>query len=334
MASSAECRQAKVRARSNIALVKYWGKADAELNTPAVGSISITLADLWTETQVTFDPALSSDSLKLNGESRDDQLDRVSRYLDLLRARAGSKLHAEVISTNNFPTAAGLASSASGFAALAGAAAAALDLDCSGRELSILARRGSGSAARSLFGGFVEMHKGDAADGSDSFAEPIADAAYWPLRVLVAITTTGEKPVGSGPGMARSAVTSPYYDRWVDTHPADMRLAKDAIMARDFDALAAVSEASCLKMHAAAISTEPPLIYWNGATLDCVHCIRSLRASGTGVFFTIDAGPQVKAVCLPAAEDSVRAALQGVPGVRQIIATGLGPGLEHIQSCR
>jgi len=321
--------QATVRARSNIALVKYWGKADAALNIPAVGSISITLDRLWTDTTVRFDPAFPKDRLVLDGEERADRLARVSRCLDLVRGRAGVAFKAEVVSSNNFPTGAGLASSASGFAALVGAAAAALGVDWPARELSILARQGSGSAARSIFGGFVDMHRGSAADGSDSYAEPLAEAAYWPLTVIVAITARGEKAVGSGEGMTRSADSSPYYRAWVDSHPGDMASARRAILARDFAALAAVAEASCLKMHAAAMSTSPPLIYWNGVTLECLRRIGELGAAGVPVFFTIDAGPQVKAVCLPEAADTVARALGQLPGVQEVIVTGLGPGLER-----
>ena len=325
---STDSLRARCRARSNIALVKYWGKADAGLNTPAVGSISITLNDLWTDSEIRFDPSLTADRLVLNGSERADQLARVSACLDHVRAIAGVELRAEVLSQNNFPTAAGLASSASGFAALVGAATAALGLEIPPQELSILARRGSGSAARSIFGGFVEMHKGQASDGSDSYAEPLAPRETWPLKVLVAITAQSEKAIGSGPGMAMSAESSPYYADWVASHPADLDAARSAIAARDFGRLADVSERSCLKMHAAAISTVPPLIYWNGATVDCLTRIRELRAGGVPVFFTIDAGPQVKAICEPGAEADVRTAFQGVTGVRDVIETGLGPGLE------
>ena len=322
--------QATVRARSNIALVKYWGKADAALNIPAVGSISITLDRLWTDTTVRFDPALARDRLVLGGPERPDQLARVSRCLDLVRARAGVDVKAEVVSSNNFPTGAGLASSASGFAALVGAATAALGREWPSRELSILARRGSGSAARSIFGGFVDMHRGSAADGSDSFAEPLADAQFWPLTVIVAITARGEKAVGSGEGMTRSADSSPYYRAWVDSHAADMAAARRAIAARNFSALAEVAESSCLKMHAAAMSTSPPLIYWNGATLDCLKRIGELKAAGMPVFFTIDAGPQVKAVCLPEAAAELGKELAKLSGVQDLIVTGLGPGLERL----
>jgi diphosphomevalonate decarboxylase len=320
--------KAAARARSNIALVKYWGKRDAALNVPAVGSISITLEALWSETEIELDAGLEADSFTLDGKSRPEELARVSKCLDLLRDIADIRTRARVTSRNNFPTAAGLASSASGFAALVAAADAALGLGLSPRELSILARRGSGSAARSLFGGFVEMHVGEAADGSDCFAEPLLDRLAWPLEVLVAITATREKDVASGSGMRRSALTSPYYSAWVESHPHDMALARRAIGARDFTALAEVAESSCLKMHAAALTAQPPLIYWNGVTLECLSRVRELRESGTPVFFTIDAGPQLKAVCEPGHAEHVREALKETPGIADFIVTGLGPGFE------
>jgi len=321
-------RRASARARANFALVKYWGKADSTLNVPAVGSISITLDALWSDTDVEFDPRLAADELLLDGQRRAEQLAKVSACLDLLRERAGVAWRARVVSANNFPTGAGLASSASGFAALVTAAAAALDLKLAPRELSVLARRGSGSAARSLFGGFVEMHAGRAPDGLDSFAEPLLERDAWPLEVAIAVTATGEKEVGSRSGMERSAESSPYYSAWVATQDRDLGAARAAIRARDFAALAEVAERNCLKMHAAAIAATPPLLYWNGATVECVHAIRRLRASGVPVFFTIDAGPQVKAVCLAEARPRVEAALRAVPGVLDVLSSRLGPGAE------
>ena len=314
--------QGRARARTNIALVKYWGKADVGVNTPAVGSISVTLADLWTDTQVCFDVAQGVDSLELDGRSDAAQTARVSAFLDLIRDAAGVAHRARVTSRNNFPTGAGLASSASGFAALAAAATDALGLTLTPKELSILARRGSGSAARSVFGGFVEMHRGDCSD--DAFAEPLAGADHWPLVVVIAITARGPKSVGSTDGMARSAATSPFYAQWVASSGDDL----DA--ARDFDLLADVAEHSCMKMHATAAATRPPLIYFNGATIECLHQVRELRATGVPVFFTIDAGPQVKAVCLPEAATRVRSALEAIDGVEEVLVTGLGGGVERL----
>jgi diphosphomevalonate decarboxylase len=320
--------QARARARSNIALVKYWGKADDRLNTPAVGSISITLEALWSDTHIEFEAQLKADDFVLDGKRRPEQLKRVSACLDVLRDLAGIDTHARIESRNNFPTGAGLASSASGFAALVGAAASALDLGLSPRELSVVARRGSGSAARSVFGGYVEMYIAQSPDGTDSFAEPLLDADQWPLEVVVAITARGEKSVSSASGMMRSAQSSSYYPAWVATHAADLDAARRAIAERDFTALAQVSEASCLKMHAAAMAARPPLLYWNGATVECIECVRSLRFAGVPVFFTIDAGPQVKAVCTAEARPTVEAALAELPGVVDLLVTGLGPGVE------
>ena len=320
--------KATARARANIALVKYWGKANAALNVPAVGSISITLNDLYSDTEVEFDRALSRDSLLLDGQTDPQALARISACLDLLRARAGLAAPARVVSHNNFPTGAGLASSASGFAALVAAAAAALDLPLSSEELSVFARRGSGSAARSIFGGYVEMRAGARADGSDSYAEQLLDSAAWPLRVVVAITSRDRKQTSSTQGMQSTAATSPYYTAWLASSAADIAAARSAILARDFARLGATAEHSCLKLHALAMSAMPPLVYWNAATVACMNTVRELARDGVGVFFTIDAGPQLKAVCEPDSAAAVAAALRDVPGVVDVLDTGLGAGVE------
>jgi diphosphomevalonate decarboxylase len=319
--------QAEAQAQPNIALVKYWGKRDIGLNLPAVGSISITLADLSTRTRVTLDPALRADTFLLDGApARPGQTARVCALLDRLRARAGSRLCARVESANDFPTGAGLASSASGFAALVVAAARAYGLELDPRERSVLARLGSGSAARSIFGGYVEMARGTAPDGADACAHALREAAEWPLEVVIAVTSTREKAVGSTEGMARTAETSPYYEAWVRTSEDDLAAARSAIAARDFDALADVSVHSCLKMHALALAARPGILYWNGATVAALHAIDALRRAGAGVFYTVDAGPQVKAVCVPADAEAVTAALRAVPGVERVLRTGLGAG--------
>lgn len=328
MATSEHKGRATARAGANFALVKYWGKADARLNVPAVGSISITLDALFTETEVELTPDERSDGLVLDGKRRDDDLARISACVDLLRRKAGVDTRVRVVTRNNFPTGAGLASSASGFAALVRAAEAAFGLALSPRERSIVARQGSGSAARSIFGGFVEMHAGTAADGNDSFAEPLLESEQWPLEVVIAVTAKGEKEIGSRSGMTRSATSSPYYAAWVAGQPPDLAAARAAIRGRDFAPLAEVAEHNCLKMHAAALAANPPLVYWNGATVECLHAVRRLRAGGVPVFFTIDAGPQLKAVCLPSARAEVERTLRGVPGVLELLTSALGPGAE------
>lgn len=319
--------KATAQAQPNIALVKYWGKRDLALNLPAAGSLSITLDALVTRTEVAFDSTLNRDSFELNGEADERTLPRVSHCLDVLRKQADTDCRAQVVTLNSFPTAAGLASSAAGFAALVLAANQALGLPEDRQFLSALARQGSGSAARSLFGGFVQMHAGSSEDGSDAFAEPVLEASAWPLEVVIAVTTQQRKTVGSTEGMERSRLTSPFHADWIDSVPADMQEARTAIEARDFARLAHVSEHSCLKMHADMLSSRPPLMYWNAATLACLQRIRELREqTGLNVFFTVDAGPQVKAVCLPTDKDQVAGALRDVPGVEDVLISGLGKG--------
>ncbi len=313
---------ATARAGANIALIKYWGKRDARLNLPAAGSLSITLAGLETETTISLAPELEADAFCLDGKPLEASL--VSRVLDLLRAPDAPRCRVD--SVNNFPTGAGLASSASGFAALVVAAAKVYGCELSRRELSVIARRGSGSAARSLFGGFCQMHAGHAPGGEDCFAEGLFEAEHWPLQVVVAITNRGIKAVSSRDGMNRTMASSPYYPAWLATVAGDLDIARTAIAARDFEALATVAESSALKMHASALAASPGLLYWNAATVACLHVVRELRASGTPVFFTIDAGPQVKAVCLPEAAGHVAEILAAVAGVEQVLHCRLGTG--------
>lgn len=315
---------ATAQAQPNIALVKYWGKLDAALNLPAVGSLSITLDRPVTRTRVRFDASLDRDRFLLNGHEEPAMAARVSRCLDSLRHHARSELRATVSSENDFPTGAGLASSASGFAALVVAADAALNTGLSTQQLADLARQASGSAARSLLGGIVELELADAT-GSTAL-QRLCTPQDWPLSVAIAITSLQAKAVGSTEGMERSRLSSPYYRAWTDSAPSDLAEARAAVRARDFQALAGVSEYSCLKMHALAMSSRPGLLYWNGASLECLHRIRALREAGLPVFFTVDAGPQVKAVCLPEALDTVATELSRVPGVQQVLRCGLGAG--------
>ncbi len=323
-------QQVSARAGANIALVKYWGKRDARLNLPAAGSISITLGGLETRTRVSLDGGLESDLFELDGAEQ--STDRVSAVLDHLRALAGVSTACRVSSRNSFPTGAGLASSASGFAALVTAAAAALGLELPDEKRSELARLGSGSAARSIFGGFVEMFAGERADGSDAVAHPLLGEHDWPLEVVVAITDPSPKAVGSRDGMNLTMNTSPYYPAWVESVADDLELARGAIEKRDFEALADVAEHSALKMHASMLAARPGLIYWHPGTVAGLHAVRALRGEGTGVFFTIDAGPQVKAVCLPGESAAVAEVLGSQPGVRDVLVSGLGPGAGLIRS--
>jgi diphosphomevalonate decarboxylase len=300
-------------AQPNIALIKYWGKRDIERNLPAVGSISTTLRDLHTRMRVEFDDTLAADTLTVNDVPDVRMLDRVA---------GKNRPRAHILSTCNFPIAAGLASSASSFAALTVAAAAATGRSMSTPELASLAGQASGSAARSLLGGFVELRNTD----DDIDVSELCAAEEWPVTVVVAITETGPKPVGSTEAMEISRKTSPFYSNWVEQQEHDLDTARSAIAGRNFQALAEIAEHNCLKMHSIMWASRPPVVYWNAATMRCLQAVRKLQGRGVGVFFTIDAGPQVKAVCLPEFAAEVEAELRATPGVIDIMTTGLGQG--------
>jgi diphosphomevalonate decarboxylase len=314
------------RANVNVALIKYWGKRDATLNLPATGSISLTLDGLWVEASCQF--GSESDDCTIDGRPpSDDDRAKILRFVDLVRAEAGIEARAHVHTTSGVPSGIGLASSAAAFAALATATSRAAGLRLEPPALSALARRGSGSAARSIFGGFVEWHRGERPDGRDSIAAPLRAAGDWDVRVVVAVTSEARKSVSSRDGMQRAAA-SPFYPAWVETAARDLDEARRAIAARDLDALGLVAEHSALKMHAVGFGARPPLVYWRGATVECLHRVWALRAEGTPGYVTIDAGPQVKVLCDAAAAPRLSAALRDVPGVERVLVCAPGGGVE------
>ena len=314
--------QATAVAHPNVALIKYWGKRDTEANLPATGSLSITLGGMETRTHIRFSDDLAEDHYLLDGREMPAG-ERVSACLDRLRKKAGTRTRCQVESFNDFPTGAGLASSASGFAALVLAAAHALGLELEPAELEELTRLGSGSAPRSLFGGFVLLMSGESGVPA---CRPLLNPDEWPLEVVVAVTDPAPKAVGSTQAMELGRLTSPYYSQWIDTHQTDLKTSLDCVRQRNFRALAEVAEHNCLKMHAVAMTSQPPMLYWQPATIAAMSAVRGMRANGAGVFFTIDAGPQVKAVCLPGESDAVAQELASLSGVTRIIKGGLGEG--------
>lgn len=319
--------KAKAIAHSNIALVKYWGKKDPKLNLPAAGSISVTLRDMYTISSVEFRDKLEKDSLILNGKPADKlKVNRITSFMNIIREQAGIDLKAEVISDNNFPTGAGLASSASAFASLALAGSRAANLSLSNSALSELARKGSGSAARSIFGGFVEMRVGEKSNGSDTTAIQLVDENYWNMKIIIVITSEESKTIGSTEGMNHTANTSPFYSQWIHSSQIDLDEMRSAIFDRNFSKVGEIAEFSCLKMHAVAMSAKPGIIYWNSITIKCIERIQKLRQSGIPVFFTIDAGPQVKAFCLAEAENLIISELKEIEGIKKILITSPGSG--------
>lgn len=319
---------AQARARANIALAKYWGKLDAARNLPAVPSISMTLDPLVTETRVEFRPDLEADELLLNGEpALAAELMRATQLLDRVRAESGVNLRARVSSRNQFPTASGLASSASGFAALAAAARAAADLPFDAAKTSDLARRSSASAARSVYGGYVELPAGR--PGEDVLcAQVLYPPEHVDLAIVVAVTAEGRKSVGSTDGMTHTRDTSPYYEAWVRAAPGLADEVRAGLGARDLARVGAAMEQSTLAMHACGMAAAPGLLYWQPATLAAFARVRELRGEGVQVYATMDAGPHVKALCRAADAPAVAAALEATPGVLRTLRATPGPGVE------
>ena len=311
-------------ANPNIALIKYWGNQDNDLRLPANGSISMNLAGLETVTTVEFSEELSEDQLILNGEPQtEEKARRVSRHLDRIRRLANVSLPSQVISKNNFPTGTGIASSASAFAALTVAACRALDLDLEESSLSALARLGSGSACRSVPGGYTEWHPG--IDHLTSYATSIAPPGHWDLIDLVTVVSQEHKTTGSTEGH-HLADTSPLQAARVADTPRRLDLCRDAILQKDFDALADIIELDTLMMHAVLMTARPTLIYWLPATLTIIQAVQAWRANGIPVIFTIDAGPNVHVISRAGHRDVLNEQLRRLEGVQDVlIATVGGP---------
>ena len=289
--------KASAIAHPNIALIKYWGKRDLQKNLPAVSSLSLTLSDFHTRTSVEW--GAYEDQLVLNNTVQQSQAaQRVFNFLDLIDPH---RPPCSVRSENNFPTAAGLASSSSAFAALALAATTAAQKDYTPTQLSVLARQGSGSACRSLWGGWVLWDRGSANTGEDSHGHPLAAADHWAVSMIIAVVSEQKKSVSSTKGMLQSAQTSPFYSAWVESSQADVDAARTAVLKRDIHALGTLMEHSTIKMHATMMTTQPSIRYWKPKSIAIMDCVEKLRSQGYSCYQTMDAGPNVKILC-PAQE--------------------------------
>ena len=299
---------ATASANTNIALIKYWGKADESLTIPATSSLSLTLGGTRTTTTVSFDGGTGDeDAVTINGAPPGGTArERVIRFLDLVRSRVGMTIRASVTSSSTVPLAAGLASSAAGFAALAAAATRAAGMCLDERALSRLARRGSGSATRSIFGGLVLWNAG--VDDETSYAEPV-DCDLAPAMVVV-VVSAGRKTISSTQAMRHTMHTSPLYPAWVEASREDLRGALEAVRTRDLPRLGEVVEANALGMHATMIASRPSVLYWLPETLDVVHTLRIMRDEGFPVWATIDAGPNVKVLTAGKDADRIAAVLR------------------------
>lgn len=322
----------KARAHTNIALIKYWGKADESLIIPMNNSLSVTLDKFYTETKVTFSPEYTKDTLVLNGEEvNEEQAKKIYQFMNLVRERSHTSHYAYIESVNYVPTAAGLASSASAFAALAAACNEALNLNMSDKDLSRLARRGSGSASRSIFGGFAEWEKGH--DDETSYAHAI-DAKGWEedLSMVFVVINNQSKKVSSRSGMSHTRDTSRFYQYWLDHVDEDIASVKEAIRNKDFKHLGEVIEENGLRMHATNLGAQPPFTYLVPESYEVMDIVHQCRKAGYPCYFTMDAGPNVKILVEKKNQQFIIDALLKSFNKEQVIASDItNTGIEIIE---
>ena len=315
-------KSASAIAHPNIAFVKYWGNRDDSLRLPLNGSISMNLDKFHTITKIEFSETFPEDSLMLNGKTEyGEKLKRVSQFLDLLRQRSKNQIKAHVLSKNNFPTGAGIASSASAFAALSLAASQAIGIDLNENELSSLARMGSGSASRSIPGGFTEWFAGSS--DADSYAVSIAAKDHWSLCDCIAIISKTHKPTGSSEGH-QIASSSPLLEGRLKDVDKRLELCREAILKKDFELLAEISELESNLMHAVMMTSRPALMYWEAASLHIMKEIQNWRKTGLEVFYTLDAGPNVHAICSKSSKEIIQQRLNKIPDIENVICSEPG----------
>lgn len=319
---------ATAQAFPNIAFIKYWGNRDNTLRLPVNGSISMNLDGLFTQTMVSFQPSLPFDELIINGhEVTGAGLDRVSYILDIIRGMANITDRAEVITENNFPSGAGIASSASAFAALALAGSKAAGLNLNEPELSLLARRGSGSASRSIPSGFVEWQIGKSDE--DSYAFSIAEPNHWNLVDCIAVVSSSHKKTGSTEGHS-IAPTSPLQAARVADAPRRLEVCREAILNRDFDAFASIVELDSDMMHSVMMTSTPALHYWKPASLYVMSSVRQWRSAGLPVCYTVDAGPNVHVICPESEARTVDKKLREINGMMDVLVARAGGGAQIV----
>jgi len=320
-------------APSNIAFIKYWGIRDVDEIVPYNPSLSMTLSRCSTTTTVEVLVESDADEVLVCVEpgtfvaAGDHFTAGVVAHLDRLRKWSASKSRYRVVTKNSFPMGAGLASSASGFAALTLAFVASLERDISSREASILARlSGSGSAARSVFGGYVEWPVDD-----DRSAASFARAEHWDLRDVIAILDEGEKEVSSKEGHRR-ATTSPYFPRRQELLAERIELVRQSVLERDFTTFGPLVEEEALDLHLIAMSSRPPIFYWQPGTLTVLKTIREMRADGVEVCATMDAGANVHTICTAESEAEVVRALESLPEIQRLILDRVGEGPRQLDT--
>ncbi len=318
-------KRATAIASPNIAFIKYWGNRDPALRLPANTSLSMTLANLQTNTTVIFDDRLEADQIEINGSPASEKAaSRVTVHLDLIRTLSGVPSFANIRSQSNFPAGAGIASSASAFAALTAAACNAAGLDLDMKQLSILARRGSGSAARSIFGGFVQLFSGEV--NEDGYAGQLAPAEHWHLVDLVAVVTKEHKSTGSSAGHLL-APTSPIQAFRIQDAARRLEICKNAILQKDFQVLAQIVEQDSNLMHSVMMTSDPPLLYLEPESISVMKHVTRWREDGLAVCYTIDAGPNVHCICSFEDSHEVERQLRSIDGILDIYRCSPGNGV-------
>lgn len=313
-------------AHTNIALIKYWGKSTYEGNLPATGSLSLTLDKFYTTTSVQMIDG-PSDIFELNESPADAQTQqRVISFVDFFRNLTKNKERFIIRSYNHVPTKAGLASSASGFAALTLALARAFNLKSNHKELSQIARRGSGSAARSIFGNFVQMHGGPQITDREAFAEPLEAPSGLNVRMIVLECGRTQKSIGSREAMNLTSSTSIFYRAFLDNHPRLLNAAVLAAKNGNFEELGLLMEQSTLQMHATMLGCEQPFWYFNPSTIVALQEVQRLRQKGHSCYFTMDAGPHVKILCPANEADIIADSFRQIEGIVNITICSAGPG--------
>lgn len=318
--------KAKARAYTNIALVKYWGKKNEKLILPQNGSISLTLDHFYSETEVIFDKSLKEDEIYFNNKKVEDK--KIINFLNIIRNKSQKNYFCKVKTVNTVPTSAGLASSSSGFAALAAASSKAIGMNLSDIEISKLARKGSGSATRSIYGGLVEWIPGNNDD--NSYAKPLKYDKELKLNLITVILNRKEKKISSTYGMKTSVETSPYYDAWIKQANNDLKNMKIAIKNNDFTSLGKIAETNAMRMHSLTISSDPSFTYFNEDTLKTINIIKKFRSNGLECYFTIDAGPNVKILCQDKNVKQVFENLSKYFNSDDLVINHPGPGIQFI----
>lgn len=312
-----------VTAHANIALIKYWGKRDQDLHLPTKTSLSVGLDALKTTTTIAISQD-ENDHITLNGAPAQPKTAQpIKDFLALFKKMYGITTPLAISTINNFPTAAGLASSASGFAALTLGLDRFFNLNLTPRQQSHLARRGSGSACRSLYGGFVVWHQGHQPDGTDSYAEQRYPATHWPtLRIIIVVVSATEKKVSSRIAMQCSVTTSPFYHQWIEESEQRLDLMYKALATKDFCLLGHLAEEDCLGMHKTMHTSIPAINFWSPTTYELINLVNNLRTQhNITCYFTIDAGANVKILCQAHHEPTICNHLQKITGVLSYITS-------------